>query len=463
MAGRFSEKCKVTVSEDSMSAKLFIEPPEDGIAYSVDELSGFLKNKGVYGGVIYSALEYMTQNNVYYDDYEVAKGTYPEEGSDGYYELFFDYNVEKKPAIRSDGSVDYQSMSEIQCVSIGEKVAHYHKAVPGKVGTDVRGRALKPKPSKELPALKGSGFKYNDDTGDYTASTEGKVEYDGKSLKITNVYEHKGDVDLVTGKIDFRGDVVIKGNVLSGVVIRTSKSIIVEGSVEAATLIAGGDIILKKGMQGGQKARISCGGDVYANFMEFTRVDVKGKVEANIIMNCQINAGNDVIVSGRRGAIVGGSTYAVGNISSMFLGNAAGHKTIAAVGVSRELQDRDRVLKTKVTGIKTSIERTRKELEKVSNPHLSQEKKEVREAKTAQLERRLKRDEKLVSNIEDELEKIEYTMSVGKRAKITIAGSVFAGVQIIVDEMTMAIDSEQKAVEFFRDRKEEKIAVVHSS
>ena len=118
MAGRFSEKCKVTVSENSMSATLFIEPPENGIAYSVDELTTFIKNKGIYGGVIYSELERMSQNNIYYKDHEIAKGTYPVEGSDGYYELFFDNEKDRKPTIRSDGSVDYQSMSEIRCVNV---------------------------------------------------------------------------------------------------------------------------------------------------------------------------------------------------------------------------------------------------------------------------------------------------------------------------------------------------------
>lgn len=460
MAGRFSEKCKVTVADDSMSATLFIEPPEDGIAYSVEELSSFLKTKGVYGGVMYSALEQMTQNNIYYDDYVVAKGSLPVEGSEGYYELFFEYNVKKKPAIRSDGSVDYQSMNEIQCVEIGEKVAKYHPAIPGKNGTDVRGRALKPRPAKDLPALKGTGFKFNEDTGEYIASNEGKIEFDGKTLKIANVYEYKGDVDLVIGKIDFRGDVIIKGNVLSGVMIRASKSITIEGSVEAATLIAGGDIILKKGMQGGQKAKISCGGDVYANFIEFTTVEAKGKVEANIIMNCQISAGNDVIVSGKRGAIVGGSTYAVGHITTSNLGNEAGLRTVAQVGVSKELQDRDRALKTKISGIKASIERTKKELETVSNPHLSQDKEDVRKAKESQLKRRLSKDERLSGHIEDELAKIEYTMAIGKRARISVLGTAHIGTQIIVDEMTMSIESDRKGVDFFRDKNEERITEV---
>lgn len=459
MAGRFSEKCKVIVTEDSMSASLFIEPPEDGIAYSVEELTSFVKNKGVYGGIIFSALEEMTQNNIYYKEYEIAKGTLPTEGEDGYFELFFENDEERKPTIRSDGSVDYQSMSEIQCVSAGEKLIQYHPAIPGKNGVDVRGRALRTKPTKEFPLLKGSGFSYNDDKCIYTAANDGKVEYDGKTLKITDVYEHRGDLDLVIGKIDFRGDVVVKGNVSAGTYIRATKSITIEGSVEAATLISGGDIILKKGMQGGQKARISCGGDLYANFIEFTAIEAKGKIEANIIMNCQINAGSDVTVSGKRGAIVGGNTYAIGHISTTLLGNVAGHKTVASVGIKKELLDRKKVLTTKTNSLKRSLHNIDEEIIKVSDPRLCKDTKEVIEAKLSQLKRRQAKDEKLIKHIDAELEKIEQIIEIGSRAKITVSGVVYPGSQIVVDDMSMAIESEYKASEFEKDVTEDKIVV----
>lgn len=451
MAGRFSEKCKVTVSADSMKAMLFIEPPEDGIAYSVEELTDFVKAKGVYGGIIFSELENMTQNNIYYADHVFAKGQLPEEGSDGYYEIFFDDEKKKKPAIRSDGSVDYQSMSEIKCVSVGDRLAIYHKAQLGKNGYDVRGRALRTKPAKELPVLKGKGFDYNDETGEYTSALEGRVEYDGKTLKIVDVYEHKGDVDLVVGKIDFKGDVVIKGNVLAGTFIRATKSITIEGSVEAATLISGGDIILKKGMQGGKKARISCGGDLYANFIEFTQADVKGKIEANIIMNSQITAGGDVVISGRRGAVVGGSTYAVGAINTTLLGNAAGHKTIAQVGATKELKDRQKLLLTKISRLKKSIETTKQQVVRVSDPRLNKEPDDVRKAKTAQLNRRILKDEQLVTKIEAELERMGYTIAVSKRSQISVEGTAHIGSTIIVDDLTMDINSEIKNTIFHKD------------
>ena len=459
MPGVFSENCKVTVSEDSMTATLYLDPPSGGIAYAVDDLVDFVKNKGIYGGIIYSALEEMTQNNIYNEDYVIARGVLPTEGSNGYFDIFFDNEAKKNPTIRSDGSVDYQSMSEIHNVSAGEKLIQYNKAIPGTHGMDVRGRVLRCKPWKDLPIIKGKGFEYDSDTGIYSAAVDGKIEYDGRTLKITDVYEYRGDLDLVVGKIDFRGDVVIKGNVLSGTFIRATKSITIEGNVEAATLIAGGNILLKKGMQGGQKARISCGGDIHANFLEFTQVEAKGNVEANIIMNCAISSGKDIIVSGKRGAIVGGKTYAVGSISATMLGNVANHRTIAIVGITKALKDREKLLNTKLKVTNVSVDRTKAEIIKASDPRLSNEKKEVRDAKVSQLTRRLRRDEKLASHIKEELENIEATIQVGKNAKIAISGTAYAGVQVIVDDLTLEIEKDYLNSTFSRDENGEKVKV----
>lgn len=458
---RFSDKCKVNISQDNMRASLFLEPPADGLAYSVEELTSFLKLKGVYTGIIFSELENMTQNNIYGVDHEVAKGTLPTEGTSGYYEIFFDSESKKKPLIRSDGSVDYQSMSAIDNVRKGEKLAEYHPAVQGTHGYDVRGRQLRCEPCKDLPAFKGSGFDYDEETHIYTAAIDGRIEYkqSNNTLFIRDVYDHKGDVDYVVGKIDFRGDVVIHGNVLSGTYIRASKTITIEGSVEAATLIAEGDIILKKGIAGDKKAKISCGGNVYASFIEFTTVEAKGNVEANIIMNSTISVGKDIIISGKRGAIVGGVSYAVGFINSTFLGNIAGHKSLAAVGATKELQDRNHLLNVKLERAKKGLKSTNEEIQKVKDSRIVNERKEVKEAKLSQLNRRKIRDERIIGHIYEELDRIKETMSIASVAKITVNNTAYAGTVIHVDEKEMELTTDMKKVEFVKDRETGEIRV----
>lgn len=445
---RFSDMCRVTVSEDNMAAMLFIEPPSNGIAYSVDELTSFLKNKGVYGGIILSALDYMTKENIYNTDYLVAKGQEPVEGSDGYYEMLIDYQTNRTPVIRSDGSVDYQSMQEINTVACGDELIKYHRPVQGVNGVDVRGRSLRAKPCKDLAPIKGTGFEFNSETGIYTAAISGKVEYDGRTLRVSEVYELFQDLDLVTGKIDFKGDVIVKGNVLSGTYIRATKSVTIAGNIESATIIAGGDVTLKKGMQGGNKARVTSGGDVYANFLEFTKVEAKGKVEANIIMNSTIEAGTDVIVSGKKGAIIGGTTYAVGKISTNYLGNTAGHKTVASVGVTKAVRDKYKSLTSRISVLNGDIEKLESDIEEVSKSKFSGEASELKLAKLSQLNRKLTRNQELVAKMKEEIDKLHDLIKVGENASISVANTAYLGACVNIDAYEIELDRDYSSVTF---------------
>lgn len=460
---RFSDKCRVSVSDDNMTATLFIEPPSNGIAYSVDELTSFVKAKGVYGGIIFSAIDYMTKENIYYTDYVIARGTEPTEGSEGYFEMFFNYQKKRTPEIRPDGSVDYQSMSEINMVEAGDTLMVYHRPVQGTHGVDVRGRTLRAKPCKELPVIKGTGFSYDEVSCTYTADKSGKIEYDGRTLRISEIYEFRGDLDLVTGKIDFKGDVIIKGNVLTGTYIRATKSITVEGSVEAATLIAGTDVILKKGMQGGNRARISCGGDVFAQFIEFTTVEAKGRVEANVIMNSSIRAGSEVVVSGKRGAIIGGTVYAIGTIQTNYIGNAAGHKTAVSVGIPRKVQERYKTLKNRLYVFETEVEKLQKEIIIASDPRTADADRDVRAARITQLNRRLARSTTNVSKIEKELATLDEMIGMAENACIKVAGITFEGTGIAVDELKVTLEKKFSNVIFKKDEFGTSIDVVEGT
>ena len=450
--------CRVIISDDHMKAMLYLTPPADGQLYSVEEVSDFIRKNGVNSGIIFSAIEEIVRERLYYTELPVAEGREPVHGINGYYEFFFDQGKEvKRPLIRSDGSVDYQSMSVIHNVRKGDKLATYHPAVPGTHGMDVTGREFRAHVAKELPQIHGTGFEMSYDNLSYIATIEGKVEYDNYKLFVKDVYEFKGDLDLIVGKIDFRGDVIVHGNVCSGTTIRASKSITVEGSVEAAVLIADGDIILKKGMQGGKRAKVMSGGSVYANFLEFTEVEAKENVEANIIMNCVIKAGKNIVVSGKRGAVVGGNVYCVGALNTTFLGNGVGIKTMAAVGVNEDCEKRNHLLKVKAESTKTSLAKTLMEIQSIKSMTMIGESKEVRDAKMKQLERRKERDERLLEHVAKEVKKIEETVNVAKGAKISISNMIFSGSRVKIDDQELLIMDDEKNVEFYRDDRTEGI------
>ncbi len=450
---------KCNIAADSMSATVFMTEPKAGESIAVEDVTMFLRANGVLSGIIYSEIEKAIKEHTYYKDIVVAKGRPLIETQPGNYEFLFSVGEIKHPTIRSDGSVDYQSMSVIQSVSPGDLLAVYHPAVPGSSGLDVKNREIRCKPAKELPPIKGSGFDVSFDGNSYTANMEGRVEYDNFKLHVRDLYELRKDLDLVIGRIDFRGDVVVHGNVRTGTYIRATKSVTVDGSVEGATIIAEGDIVLKKGMQGGGRAKLVSGGNIYANFIEFTEVKAKGNVEANIILNSTISAGKSVLVKGKRGAIIGGINYCVGEMQAAQAGNKAEIKTVVASGISDEYDKRHHLLSSKAQSARDSIKKAKFEIEQIRDVRLTNDPKEVKDAKISQLTRRLKRDERLLEHVEKELQEIEDTMSVGTTAAIMIEDTVNPGVTVRIDNKELLIRNKMTHVKFYRPEGSSEIEV----
>ena len=441
---------RCNISDDSMSATIFVTAPAQGETITVEDIVHFLRSNGVMTGFVYSEIEKLINERIYLKDVVVATGKKMIESQSGYYEFMFSSGEIKHPAIRSDGSVDYQSMSVIQSVSPGDVLAVYHPAVPGSSGLDVRNREIRCKAAKELPAIKGTGFEVSFDGNTYTATMEGRVEYDNFKMHIRDLYELRKDLDLVIGRIDFRGDVVVHGNVRSGTFIRATKSVTVDGAVEGATIIAEGDIVLKKGMQGGGKARLVSGANIYANFIEFTEVKAKGNVEANIILNSVISAGKSVVVKGKRGAIIGGKNYSVGAMSAACIGNKAELKTVAASGISEDYDKRRHLLNQKAQSARDSMARLKSEIEQIRDVRLTSDPLDVKEAKISQLTRRMKRDERLLEHVEKELTEIEETMKVGISAAVMVEDTVFPGVTVRIDDKEMKVSNYMQHVKFYR-------------
>ena len=334
------EKSYVRVSDDRMEAWLYLaEPSETGERYRVDELLEMLRAEGVTTGYLMPRLVAMSKKGVYQREILVAKGKAVVEGKDGFYEYFFTPDeIVAAPTIREDGSVDYSSMSMLQSVKVGDALAEYYPAVGGEDGYDVEGNVLKSSMIKELQPLRGLSIERRGNI--YYAKAAGKIEMKNGNIDIRTVHEISGDVDLSTGRIEFFGDVTISGNVSAGVMIRVGRNLVIEGTVESAELFAGGDIVLKRGIQGNMKGKVRSRGSIYANFLEQCDVNAEFNVEANYILNANVKAGGRIVVSGRHGSIIGGRVAALQGVEAYQLGNPAEVRTIVHSGYEKEIYDR---------------------------------------------------------------------------------------------------------------------------
>lgn len=328
---------QVTIKKNKQEAYINLIPTARYGDFNEEDIIYILNANKVTEGIDKDIIKKIIDEKIYYQDVLVARGSLPVDGEDGYYEFLFNRNVDKKPKILADGSVDYRTLDIIQCVSANDEVVTYHPASVGKNGFDVQGNFLLSKNGREIAPLRGKGFELSEDKKTYRAALDGKIEYMNDRLVISDLFEVKGDVDTSTGDLDFVGDIIINGNIVAGMTVRTQGNITVNGYVESAQIYAGKDVVLKNGMQGGGKGTIEAGGNISGKFFEQVHIKAQGSVRANSILHCNIESKDDVIVSGKLGIIVGGTTSAIKEIRATIIGNESEVKTVINVGITSDL------------------------------------------------------------------------------------------------------------------------------
>jgi uncharacterized protein (DUF342 family) len=354
------EKTSIEASKDKMEAFITFEAPvnngdrldERGICDALDAAGILEYNMDI--------VRQLTLHRAHGRKYSIAKGKTPTAGIDGYLQYHFNNeNLRPKPKILEDGSVDFRQLGILRLCDRGDVLVTSVPPKDGQDGTDVMGNTIpftqgrnpQPIPAGRNTSVSGDGMHLIADESGQLLIQQGKIH-------ISPVLEVKGNVDNSTGNIDFNGQVVIGGNVLTGFTVRAVGNIEIYGVCEGATLVTEADIVIGRGAQGMDKARINAGGNVTAKFIESCTVTSGGNVTADSILNSNINSGGDVILSGKRGLLTGGKLIAGNKLSAKTIGSPMGTATIIEVGNKP----------TTVIGLKESTaeyDKLRKEFEKV--------------------------------------------------------------------------------------------------
>ncbi|MCM1045252.1 MAG: FapA family protein [Candidatus Gastranaerophilales bacterium] len=352
----------------------------------------------------------------------VASGQPPRVGEDGWYEFFIRIDIDRKPKMLEDGTVDYQNIEWFETVSAGDKLAYYHAAEDGVDGFTVRGDPLPARKGKEKGVLKGFGFNLESDKKTYVSAVDGWANYYNNRLEVSSMLEVE-ETTMATGNIVFNGSVHVKGNVGSQTEIRADGDILVDGFVESAVLESGGSIILRQGMNAAGQGSVKAGGDIVAKFFEATTIQAGGKIEANYCMNCDVETEDVIQINGN---LVGGRAHAVKGLTVRNLGNRAAVNTYVQVGISDALLNEHGQLTDVEKGIA-------EELVMLSNALVEFDKKYPMDVKNEmEVYRKLKNaiytKEQQKSEIEEKKREIEEEIKEVANAKIIVSGRVYEGV-----------------------------------
>lgn len=432
----------VSLTPDKMSAYISVYGSETGNPYTVDDILKALDKSGVKYGIDQNTIKEIVEKKLYGQKIKVASGKWPVDGIDGKIDYHIKLKGNNRPRIREDGKVDFKNLDLIQSVKKGEKLCTLIPSVPGINGMNVLGVKLLPRGGKPVKLPVGKNVAVTEDGNSLISTIDGHISFTNEKINVYPTYEISGNVDNSTGNINFLGNVVVRGNVLAGFSVIAGGNIEVWGIVEGALLEADGDILIRRGVAGNNKAVIKSKGNIYARFIERSNIEARNDIRAETIMHSTVKCGGKLTLEGRNGLLVGGTSFIGEELSAKIIGSQMASATIIEVGVDYELREKQKQLKTELDEIITGAKKSEQIISILSkldrSNALTQDKKEL-------LEKTIKTKEfydSKISELKDILEKIEGKLYKGNGSKIRCSGIIYPGVRITINSATMYVKEE---------------------
>jgi hypothetical protein len=354
-------ECRVYLSRFGMVAWVFVFPPvgETG-QVRMEDVGKALQSAGVTSGIDTAAIMRLVQEKLYFDLIPIACGTSPIEGADGYVEEHYPREFRQEIKVDENGAADYRSLTYVQLIEKGDVICDIYPPVEGQPGLRVDGKIMETKRVRPAKIPGGSNTELSEDGEHLVASIDGHLAFSNGVFLVRPLLDIPGDVDYSTGNVDFRGDVHIHGDVRENFFVRATGTITIDGTVEAANIEAGGDIVVSCGVLGDNRATIKSGGCVRVKYLE-SCVTYAGKgVYADCIMSARVNSDDVISVTTGRGTVIGGTLTAGNKIAAHMIGSQSGMKTSLVLGILHYNQEK---LRNDLADLKT-VHREMEELTK---------------------------------------------------------------------------------------------------
>ncbi|MDE6313167.1 MAG: FapA family protein [Lachnospiraceae bacterium] len=450
-----TEILAVTISEDKMTVKgRFYPPSTEGRMLDKREIISDMAMAGIKAGVDEAVIEEFLANRKYCTDYILAKGFQPVQGKDAVITYHFNTEINLRPTVHEDGTVDYHELNNIARVNEGQVIATLTKADPGHAGLNVCGEVIRPREVKKLHLSPGKNMVLSEDRLQLISQVNGHASLVGDMVFVSNIYEVQ-DVDASTGDITYDGNVLVKGNVRSGYAVNAKGNIEVNGVVEGAVLKAEGDVLLKRGIQGMGKAKIECAGNLIAKFIENAQISAGGFIQTESIMHSHVMAKEEIQVSGKKGFITGGTVRSSKMIAAKNLGSPMGTDTILEVGVDPILKEKYQTMQMEIKESEKVLATTKPVFTAFIKKLSSGEKfSKEQAAKVQELQKTITANEQRISNNVKEMEGIEDILQAETNACIKAQGNVYTGVKIVISDCTLFVRENLTFCRFVREKGE---------
>ena len=424
---------EITISEDKCKSWIMLSKTNTNALPDKTDVRGELeKNKISDDLIIAENLKKIYDNFIFDRQILIAKGKQKRDGKNGEITYNFKTNIGELLKAQENEKIDFKEIGIIQQVETGDVVAELVPPEEGENGINVFGEEAEAKPGEPAKLTPGMNTDISKtDPDKLIATIDGVVSLKGNKVNVAPVVVIDGDVDYSTGNIDFKGAVIIKGEIIAGFQVKSTGDVTVQGVVEDAIIESEGSVELKSGFVGKGTGRIVAGGEVILQFSENQNISAGGNIfVADSLLHCTVKSDGVVVVSGSKG-IIGGTTAALESITAISAGSQTFTSTVLNVGISQKTHKQIAQFKNDVTINKVNTAKVKKGIHllnkiKLLKRSLSEKQTEIFAVlvKTSELleqERKVLRKTK--SEIEEAFEKV-------KNAQIEIKQKMYPGVVI---------------------------------
>lgn len=450
------ESLSVQVSEDRRTAVgRFYPPAEGGHLLTKAEIVSELVRAGIKFGAKEDVLDSFIADRQYCQTYLLAEAMPQVEGKNAVFTYHFNTDLSRKPKLNEDGSVDFHQLDTICSVKENEALVTLTPAVPGKPGIDVTGHVIAPANIKKMALHKEKNTYISEDGLTLFSEVDGLVSLVDGRVFVSNIYDIPADVDASTGDVRFPGSVFVHGNVITGFSIIAQGDIVVDGVVEGARLKAGGQIILKRGIQGMGRGILEAKGNIITKFIENATVKSGGYISTEAIMHSNVAADGEVTASGKRGFVVGGEIHSGTGISVRTAGSSMGTVTVLEVGADAQHMEEYHRLNETLPELEGELEKATQTVNvltrrMMAGGKLSSDKvtllKTTREAKESL--------EKQIQTLLERMEELQEMAGAQSGGSVRVRGVIYPGCKVIMYNTTYYVRSEMKYCRLIKDRAE---------
>jgi len=449
----FESTFNIETSADKQVAFISIKILNDSTSFNVDEVSEYIRSKGIVHGILHDNIRLLCSNPLSYlsQKIEIARGMPSKKGKDGFVRLVNTTQL-KDSAVAVDelDTVDYKQVTKLNNVIKGQLIAELVRPEAGEQGLNIIGESTEPVFGKPARIKVGKNVVLNGEGTALYAAIDGLISLtDSDKINVFPVFEVNGDVDYSIGNIDFVGTVVIRGNVLTGFKVNAAGDIRVIGGIEGAEIYSEGSIEVTGGVMASGKGKIFARKNIKCSFIQDANITAGEDVlVSQSIMHSNVKAGRSIQCLGSKGLIVGGVIQASESVYARTVGNVMSTNTIIEVGVNPSLREEQLHLRASLKENQENLSSTDKALVILDQMALAGKLTPDRLAMRQKLIQSKSLTTVSVNDAKERMMEIEKMLENSDKSFISVKNSVYGGVKIVIGRYTKYIKDATDSIVF---------------